>query len=49
MNRIRHASIISALLGTGLLIVSAGGNLPGLIGAVMLIVVGTVGCVETEV
>lgn len=49
MNHIRTASKLSVLIGTGLLIASwPVGTITGIIGAVTLIIVGTVGCIETE-
>lgn len=49
LRRLRLASESAALIGTGLFIASAPiGTATGIIGAVTLIVVGTVGCIETE-
>lgn len=49
MKRIRTASIIAVCIGIGLFISSAPvAAATGIIGAVALIAVGTVGCIETE-
>lgn len=49
MRHIRTASEIAVLIGIGLFVASAPvWAITGIIGAVTLIAVGTVGCIETE-